>query len=195
MNELREQAEEAAAESEKKPDLDAIRIPEEFLFKIFQKWLAFNASRNRGYILDGFPRTYKGAQELFLVKPVKEGDDEEAPPDEEEGEKSYEGFIPDESIFPSSAIYLSGEDAKLNERIKNLPEEKVEGTHYNALGMKRRLLDYRNYNDSKSGEPSVQDFFREQSVEVFSENALNNNKKSLESFKIFIERVSFTIIY
>ena len=38
-----------------------IRIPDEILYRLLKIRLAHNACRNRGYILDGFPRTHKDA--------------------------------------------------------------------------------------------------------------------------------------
>ena len=38
-----------------------VRLPDEILFKILRLRLTENDCRNRGYILDGFPRTYKQA--------------------------------------------------------------------------------------------------------------------------------------
>ena len=52
-------------------------------------------------------------------------------------------------------------DEFLVNRVRNLGEEKIEGTHYNEVDMKRRLKEYRNANESKVAEPSVQQFFRE----------------------------------
>jgi adenylate kinase len=46
-----------------------IRVPDELLYKVLKLKLAENACRNRGYILDGFPRTYKDAQNIFLYRP------------------------------------------------------------------------------------------------------------------------------
>ena len=36
-----------------------VRLPDEILFKILRIRLTENDCRNRGYILDGFPKTYK----------------------------------------------------------------------------------------------------------------------------------------
>lgn len=63
-------------------------------------YLQANDSRNRGYILSGFPRTYKDACEVFLVRKKKfneEGEEiEEDEPELEPGEeKSYDNYIPD----------------------------------------------------------------------------------------------------
>ena len=38
-----------------------IRIPDEILYKLLADHLRRNACRNRGYILDGYPRTFKDA--------------------------------------------------------------------------------------------------------------------------------------
>jgi adenylate kinase len=51
------------------PDIDPkseqvtaqIRIPDKFLYKLLQDKLRENAARNRGYVLDGFPRTHDDA--------------------------------------------------------------------------------------------------------------------------------------
>lgn len=41
-------------------------IPDEFLLKVLQLKLVSNACRNRGYVLDDYPKTYKLAQPTFL---------------------------------------------------------------------------------------------------------------------------------
>jgi len=47
-----------------------IRIPDEFLYKLLRDKLQENSCRNRGYVLDGYPRAFKDAQYCFLEKPV-----------------------------------------------------------------------------------------------------------------------------
>ncbi len=57
------------------PEIDRatlpIRVPDDILYRILRKKLVENAYRNRGYILDGFPRTHKDAKYCFLYRPVK----------------------------------------------------------------------------------------------------------------------------
>lgn len=89
-----------------------------------------NSCRNRGYILDGYPRTFKDACEVFLQRIKKfdeEGNEiEEDEPELEEGEeKSYEGYEPNPDVYPSSVIVLKGEDDYLIERVKHLPEDQI----------------------------------------------------------------------
>ena len=38
-----------------------IRVPDELLYEVLKLKLGENDCRNRGYILDGYPRVYKGA--------------------------------------------------------------------------------------------------------------------------------------
>ena len=59
--------------------------------------------------------------------------------DDEEGEKDFSKHIKDEKIFPKSCILLNGSDKALIARVMELPEESIEGTHYNNEDMKRRL--------------------------------------------------------
>ena len=101
---------------------------------------------------------------MFLKKEKKyneEGEEiEEEEPELEEGEeKSYEGYIVDTEISPSHVVLLTAEDKFLIDRVKNLSEEKIAGTHYTLNDMKRRLKQYRTDNNSVVGEFSVIDFF------------------------------------
>lgn len=149
---------------EEPPEIDreslAIRLPDDILHKLIKIALSENACRNRGYILDGYPRTYKDACEIFLRKIKKfdeEGNEiEEDEPELEEGEeKSYEGYEPNPDTFPSSVVVIQGDDSFLIERVKNLPEKQIQGTHYNGSDMIRRLKAYRTSNNSEVAEPSV----------------------------------------
>jgi len=79
---------------EEPPEIDKdtlpIRIPDDILYKLLRIELNENACRNRGFILDGFPRNYKDACEVFLVRKKKFDEEgnliEEDEPELEEGE-------------------------------------------------------------------------------------------------------------
>ena len=106
------------------------------MYRVLKLRLAENSCRNRGYILDGFPRTFKDAQNIFLYKPVKRDEDgeiiEEDEPELEEGEEpSFDGFLRDDSIYPHNTIVLKATDEELIERVKNLREDQIAGTHNN----------------------------------------------------------------
>lgn len=138
-----------------------VKLPDNYLFTLMKMKLNENDCRNRGYILDGFPRTYKDCQNLFLTKPPKKDDEEEDAADEEEegAEKNWSKYILDTLIAPKNFICLEGQNDFLKTRVKELPEETTAGTHWNEEGMNRRLKAYRDANENEEGNPSVKDFF------------------------------------
>ena len=213
VDELREvevgKIEEIRAEKEEPedgwPEIDkeslSIRVPDKLLYKLLRIRLAANACRNRGYILDGYPRTYDDSCWCFLDKIpqydpdtgelIEEEEEEELPEDDENYVKKdfSTGFQKAMSIFPSSCIVLKGEDDALIKRVRELPEDQITGTHYTKDDMLRRLKAYRTANNSVVAEPSVQDFFKKQGVGIYSEEISTNQKDALNGFKIYIERV------
>lgn len=94
----------------------------------------------------------------------------------------------DETIFPSSCIVLTGDDASLTKRVRDLPESAVTGTHYTKEDMVRRLQAYRTANNSTVAEPAVQDFFKKQGISVCTEKIDTEERHALNGFKIYIER-------
>lgn len=211
IEELREEAATKIEEARPEPEEDAdeeepidrktvkIRIPDEFLYKLLCDKLRENACRNRGYVLDGYPRCFKDAQYCFLKKSkkVKENPEDDSEEEEEEEEleegqeKDFSNYEKNTEIFPKSCILMTGSDSALVDRVKELPEEAIEGTHYNFADMTRRLKGYRTSNNSQVAEPSVQMFFEKQTVQVFSEKITTPVCDALDSFKIYIERVSY----
>jgi adenylate kinase family enzyme len=94
-----------------------VRLPDDLMFEFLRKRLAENDCRNRGYVLDGFPRTFKQAREIFFVKPKKFDENGEEIVEEEEAleegkEKSWSGYIIRQEIYPVNCILL---DAKHDE--------------------------------------------------------------------------------
>ena len=80
------------------------------------------------------------------------------------------------------------------DRVKNLSEDEIANSHYNATDMKRRLKKYRDVNESKVAEPSVMQFFREHNIQLFQKDAGCPEDTIFNSFKIYIERVSKLLI-
>lgn len=62
---IEEERAEAGGDEEEQPPIDReklpIRLPDDTLYKLLKLALTENACRNRGYILDGYPRTFKDA--------------------------------------------------------------------------------------------------------------------------------------
>ena len=90
-------------------------------------------------VLDGVPRTYEEAKYIFTDR----GDDDTEPSDETD-ETDLEI---DEALKPTVVAIIDGDDSILKERIMNLPESKVVGTHNTEEGFVRRLKTYRHNNN------------------------------------------------
>lgn len=181
------------------PEIDLmglpIRVPDAIIQKLMREELVKNSCRNRGYILDGYPRTFDDAQYCFLNKPIKYDEETgDVIEDEEEEElepgqkKNFDGYIIDKAIVPKSCIVLTGNDADLVKRVKHLPESVISGTHYTAEDMSRRLKAYRTANNSQVAEYSVSDFFDQQGISLFNKACTAPTKKVLDAFKIYVER-------
>lgn len=173
------------------------RIKDDILYDLLKRNLQENSKRNRGYILEGYPRTFKDACYVFLKRapPKLDENGEEIEEEEEEEleegqEKDFSKYIKNEFIFPGSSILIDGTDEDLIARVRALPEKEIAGTHYNKTDMERRLKIYRTANNSEIADPSVADFFRQQGIQVFTENINTSVEDAFNALKIYIERVS-----
>ncbi|NXL85574.1 KAD7 kinase, partial [Alectura lathami] len=112
-----EAAHELLAEVKQNMEQNAGRLDDQYVVKFIRDKLKSMPCRNQGYVLDGFPKTYDQAKDLFNY-----GDEEE----------EIKGKIPkyDKSITPEFVISLTASDEFLKNRIINLPESVVAGTHY-----------------------------------------------------------------
>lgn len=168
-------------------------LPYSTIYKILQKMLLENIYKNRGYILDGFPKNYKQSKDAFSLV-----DEEKA---EDDADREYLNL----DIFPNTIIDLEcNSDEILNCRFKIKHESDVIDTHYNANDMNRRLKLYREINQSIIGEYSNIDFFK-QNISIFKDtkdrNIYNkdiniktidtsnkNEKEIFEITKLFLEK-------
>ena len=87
---------------------------------------------NKGFILEGFPRSKDDAAGLFMEKVPKAN-----------GTEGEMESVVNQKLVPQYAIILEGDDASLQQKAKELPADKLEGTHWNDAGMIRRLKDFR----------------------------------------------------
>ncbi|KAM7024497.1 adenylate kinase 7 isoform 1-T1 [Acridotheres tristis] len=113
-------------------------LDDEYLVKIMKDKLMSMPCRNQGYVLDGFPETYEQAVDLFK-------EDVEA---EEEEEEEAKGKMPkfNQIIIPEFIFSLTASDEFLKNRIINLPERKVAGTHYTEGQFLQSLRRFRQLN-------------------------------------------------
>ena len=118
------------------------RYPDELLCAMVRWRLNQNDAQLRGFILDGFPRSYADAKEIFFYTPKKEkkegeGEGDEEPPAEEgEGEETSPFQL---NIYPESVILLRGDDNELKAKAKILPQHVLRGAHYFEKDMERRI--------------------------------------------------------
>lgn len=154
------------------------KIPLEILVEIFRWKLHMNHCRNRGYILDGFPRNYTEAQMLFM----KLKKSEEPPPDEEAEPKPKEYEL-DSEILPQNIAVFRASSSFLLSRI-----EKIQHLHqdFHMDRMARRLRTFKEENEIS--EKSVFDYFSELNNEVFECECNDDEPETIENLKIYIER-------
>jgi adenylate kinase len=123
----------------KDPELDRAtlkpRLSEEYLYKILKMHMETAACKNKGYILDGYPRTLADAKAIFTT---------EAPDSQED---PFPGHVLNQEVLPQYVILLQGDDAMLKQRVKEMPAEKAANTHFTEAHMERRLKVYRDTGD------------------------------------------------
>ncbi|KAJ8409139.1 hypothetical protein AAFF_G00241600 [Aldrovandia affinis] len=122
------------------------RLDDQFVFQIVRDKLNSKPCRNQGFVLDGYPKTYDQAKELFY------GEEEEA-----EDPRSKMPLF-NQKIIPDYVFSLNATDEFLKERVQNLPESVVQGTHYAQDQFLRRLAEFR---DDNAQDETVLDYFDE----------------------------------
>ncbi|ERE73390.1 adenylate kinase 7-like isoform 1 [Cricetulus griseus] len=114
---------------------NAGRLEDQYVIRFVKEKLKSMPCKNQGYILDGFPKTYDQAKDLFNQE------------DEEEEEEVRGKMFPfDKLITPEFVCGLDASDDFLKERVMNLPESIVAGTHYSQDRFLRSLSNYRDIN-------------------------------------------------
>ncbi|XP_001375291.1 adenylate kinase 7 isoform X1 [Monodelphis domestica] len=123
------------------------RLDDQYVIRFMKEKLKSMPCKNQGYILDGFPKTYDQAKDLFNQE-------------EEEEEEESRGKIPpfDKLTIPEFVFALDAPDDFLKDRVMNLPEATVVGTHY---VQDRFLRSLSNYRDINTEDETVYNYFDE----------------------------------
>lgn len=186
---------------------DKKRYPNELIYEMVRYRLQQNDCQHRGFILDGFPRTYEDAKGLFYWAPKKkekpkkpegEGEGEQEPIDEgeEDEEDKYKPKF-QKHIYPESVIMLEGSDEFLKDKAKKLPNEIMKNSHYYENHMDRRLKAWHDSNTiddymygMEPGKPkqTTARFFQEKETEILEIDSATNNFELFEALRIYIER-------
>ena len=160
------------------------KLPDEIVIKILRKKLAMNICRNRGYILDGYPRGYKNAFNLF-----NEDTDEAKTPDDPTKYKILE------EIMPNIILRIDNcDDAFIKERMKKLKDVN-DDPNVIQRRLDRRLKAYKELNESKKGEPSLTNFFKENKVDILGIDGKAKEGEIIDSCKTFLEKNGKIINY
>ncbi|KAE8289533.1 Adenylate kinase 7 [Larimichthys crocea] len=106
-------------------------LDDQLLVKVVRDKLMSNPCRNQGFVLDGFPKTYEQAKELFYA------DEHEA---EEETSLSS---LHSKRVMPEFVLCLDASDAFLKDRVMNLCERLVQEHNYEQEHFLQRLDMYR----------------------------------------------------
>jgi len=181
LEELKKKTKPGQPEPTVDPDKLIPRLPDDLLCKAFKYRLEKNDCFNRGFVLDGFPRTYDQAKGVFLTLAlVKE--DEEVDPDNPP-------MMIDSRKVPEFVVKLEASEQFLKDRVKKLPEESLENTHYTEEGMHRRLAVYNKSNISEGGSSVLSTFFKENNIDILNVNVeILPNEEIFNTIKIFVER-------
>lgn len=165
------------------------RVDAKIVAEAFKWKLKSGPCMNRGYILDGWPRMYEDAQNLFMREVRSEEAVEE--PVEAEEEENQE-IVPSKyeietDILPSNIIILRASDDFLFKRVQSLPHQQLKSSHYDNERMRRRLNFYRDHNDSDGNLP-VQAFFSDLNTEIYECESHIQEVELLYNLRVYIER-------
>ena len=113
-----------------------------------------------------------------------------------EGEApSFEDYIVEKELAPSSVILFRASDQYIVDRVKNMTqqEQEVGGDSkdgYNETELKKRLKTYHQANDAEDGTPSLMDFFKERGIGNLTISIEETGRDlALQQVKVFVERV------
>ncbi|KAL6105058.1 ak7 [Pungitius sinensis] len=109
-------------------------LDDQLLVKVVRNKLMSPPCRNQGFVLDGFPKTYEQAKELFYA--------EEREP--EDGDTQMSSCR--KKIMPEFVLCLDASDVFLQHRVMMLPERLVQEHDYEQEIFQRRLARYRGNN-------------------------------------------------
>ncbi|XP_077411413.1 adenylate kinase 7 isoform X5 [Vanacampus margaritifer] len=120
-------------------------LDDQVLVKVLMDKLMTNPCKNQGFVLDGFPKTYDQAKELFHV-------------DEHESEEKASISSYNKKIMPEFVLCLDASDSFLKDRVINLPEKLVQEHKYEQEHFLQILAKYR---DKNMEEENVVSYFEE----------------------------------
>lgn len=158
------------------------RIPLDLQTKMVMRKLSSASCRNKGFILDGYPRTSEEAAALFKV----EGAEAEESPVEEE---SKEAVLYNAAFMVSHVIALECSMEVAAERIKVMPESAVIADHNDEEGFHRRWATFEAIHDPNAEMLLAPlNYFRGLEILEMPLEFASDERKALASMAIYLER-------
>ncbi|KAL8431232.1 hypothetical protein ACSSS7_005431 [Eimeria intestinalis] len=159
----------------KKPSLRRVRLEGESMAKLFRARLSQNVCRYRGFVLDGYPKSYEECTSLFL-KPKRRADAGDSAEELQDTDQAgSEGVQHQETcneldalLAPDFVVSLSASMETCERRLMNLHPSAVIPSHNDREGFRRRYQIHVQQNESVEGKPRNTDFFQERGVEVLT---------------------------
>eukprot|EP00761_Pharyngomonas_kirbyi_P003092 gb/GECH01003096.1/.p1 GENE.gb/GECH01003096.1/~~gb/GECH01003096.1/.p1 ORF type:complete len:1011 (+),score=316.35 gb/GECH01003096.1/:1-3033(+) len=120
------------------------------------KWkLSLLPQRNKGWVLDGFPKTQLQASKLFEKTQEEEDEEEDEDGDEENDGTKDSGKLPKANEkAPEYVPVLSAEKEDLEKRLAEVPSDKLT-PHLVPEAFERRYTSWKEHNSSHDAEHSV----------------------------------------
>ncbi|XP_068573914.1 adenylate kinase 7 isoform X1 [Cebidichthys violaceus] len=112
-------------------------LDDQLLMKVVRNKLMSNPCRKQGFVLDGFPKTYEQAQELFYAEELES----------EDGASQMSSYS--KKMMPEFVLCLDASDVFLKDRVMMLPERLVREHNYEQEHFLRRLARYRGNNEEE----------------------------------------------
>ncbi|XP_062595521.1 adenylate kinase 7-like [Saccostrea cucullata] len=167
-------AQELLNEIEQSKNQETGKIEDSHVIKFFRDKLHSKPCQNQGFILDGFPKTIEQANDLFATE------------EEDDAEESAATKF-DKTIMPDYVFCLEANDEFLRQRVMNLPESVVHGTHNDEEGLMKRLELYRSLNND---EETVLNYFDEKE---FHPEKIDVTKDDSPMMRDTVEKIKKTI--
>lgn len=179
------------------------RIPDNLINEAVRWRLNRNDCQNRGYVLDGYPKTLQQAQDVFIITPQRpvrqkklneDGEEvEEEPPEEEEDPNKYKPTL-QKNIYPESVIFLRASQLFLKRRAKQFLQEKAQDKgkwHISIMPGKINKFNENNsmdlFREENEKFPTTK-FYQDNKTELFEVDAEGEAFEMFESMRIYIER-------
>jgi len=165
---------------------ERVRLPIDIITRIVKEKLMSSVCRNKGYIMDGFPKNLEQATDLFKIEPG-EGDEAAAAAAAPAEEGIPVSVMVDGNIFPSFVISLECTEEVGRERLKDLPEESIVPEHNDEDGFDRRWLRYEHYSNPEAEIPmNPLIFFKRLEILEIPLEATHNVNSALSAMETYM---------